>query len=543
VILFGSALAFVPPTIAMALAALIKIVVPFNLLTVPAVVFPASVGYAITRHNLFDVDVYIKRAVGYGFMTATVAIAYLSTQTVVRAAILNPMFGDQAEQVYPVLFAILVVFLFNPLNRRVQDSVDRIFFRRRFDYKETISAVSGALTSLLNLGQIIKQVLHTVKKEMFVDAAGIIVCDDQKRTCESFFIDDQSDDLRGINVGYDDPLVALVCREKMLITRYDIEEDPRYEGVRPVCLKSFSQMAASMALPLLYQGEVRGILALGEKKSGQFYGRDDIDLLNTMANQAAVAIQNATTHEQVVRYAEDLAASLRRIQILESIKSNLAKFVPKTVQDLIELSPEAPSLAKREVDVSVLFADITGYTRLSAEMDLDQVNKLVERYFGAFLDEILRHGGDVNETAGDGLMVIFQDPDPNRHARAAVLAAIGIQRRTREINAELQGRSRPITMHVGVNSGAAGVRATKIEGVAGTRWTYTASGPTTNVAARLSALGEGAAIVISEETRRRLGDEFDTEDLGLQLLKNVERPMRVYRLRGEEREPEAASIA
>jgi class 3 adenylate cyclase len=532
VILVGSALAFVPPTIAMPLTALIKIVVPFNLLAVPAVVFPASVGYAIARHNLFDVDIYIKRAVGYGLMTAAVAVGYLSTQTVVRTAILDPIFGDQAEHAYPILFAILVVFLFNPLNRRVQASVDRIFFRRKFDYKETVSAVSGALTSLLNLGQIITQMLRTVKEEMFVDAAGIILRDGQKGTMQAFFIDDGSDDVKSADVLYDDPLVELVSREKILITRYDMEENPRYDSMKHGCLNSFSQMAASMVIPLVNQGEVKGILALGEKKSGQFYGRDDIDLLNTMANQAAVAIQNAAAHEQVVHYAEQLAASLRRIQILESIKSNLAKFVPKTVQDLIELSPEAPSFDKREADVSVLFADITGYTRLSAQMELDQVNQLVERYFGAFLDEILKHGGDVNETAGDGLMVIFQDADSSRHARAAVLAAIGIQRRTQEINNELRGRSEPIAMHVGVNSGTAAVGATKIEGVAGTRWTYTASGPTTNLAARLAALGEGAAVIISDETRRRLGGEFDTEDLGLQSLKNVERPMRVYRLKG-----------
>ena len=74
----------------------------------------------------------------------------------------------------------------------------------------------------------------------------------------------------------------------------------------------------------------------------------------------------------------------------------------------------------------------------------------------------------------------------------------------------------------------ASVGATKIRGMVGMRWTYTASGPTTNVAARLSALAKGEAIVFSEETRRRLGDEFDVEDLGFQSLKNVSEPIRVY---------------
>jgi class 3 adenylate cyclase len=81
-----------------------------------------------------------------------------------------------------------------------------------------------------------------------------------------------------------------------------------------------------------------------------------------------------------------------------------------------------------------------------------------------------------------------------------------------------------------VNSGAAAVGATKIEGTAGTRWTYTASGPVTNIAARLAALGAGASVFIGPETARRLSGWLDLEDLGERLLRNVEEPVRVFRL-------------
>jgi class 3 adenylate cyclase len=345
--------------------------------------------------------------------------------------------------------------------------------------------------------------------------------------------------------------------ERGLILLADVREN-RIEAVTQRGLDDASMAALSRAVdtgvlsnvhesvrlrvwvPFEVNERLKGGIGLGEKLTGDAYTPDDTELLVTLANQAAIAIKNATTHEQVVRYAEELATSLRRIQILESMRVNLAKFVPRTVQALIEESPEAPLLDKREADVSVLFTDITGYTRLSAQMDLDRVNQLVEVYFGAFLDEILKLGGDVNETAGDGLMVIFRDADPRRHATAAVLAALAIQRKTREINGTLEGYFEPITMHVGVNSGIASVGATKIEGVAGTRWTYTASGPTTNVAARLAALGEGGGVLLSEETRRRLGDEFEAEDMGLQSLKNVAQPVRAYRLLAQQREPAAA---
>jgi class 3 adenylate cyclase len=151
----------------------------------------------------------------------------------------------------------------------------------------------------------------------------------------------------------------------------------------------------------------------------------------------------------------------------------------------------------------------------------------VERYFGAFLDEIVKHGGDVNETAGDGLMVIFHETD---HARAAVDAARAIHRRAAEIGAELAARFDPLAMHVGVNTGPALLGATKIEGRAGTRWTYTASGMTTNIAARLAAQAGDGEIVLSEATRARLDGDLPVEDLGVRELKNVEAPMRLYRL-------------
>ena len=289
-------------------------------------------------------------------------------------------------------------------------------------------------------------------------------------------------------------------------------------------------------IPFEVNEHLKGGIGLGERLTGEPYAPDDCELLATLANQAAGAMRNAAAHEEVVRYAAELAASLRRIQILESMKANLAKFVPKTVQDLIEQAPDAPLLDKREIDVSVLFADITGYTRLSAELDLERVNQLVEVYFGAFLDEIMKLGGDVNETAGDGLMVIFQDADPRQHATAAILAALAIQRRTQETNATLEGYFEPVRMHVGVNSGIAAVGVTKIEGTAGTRWTYTASGPTTNVAARLASLGVGGGVVISEESARRLGDDFVVEDLGPQSLKNVPHPVRAYRVTAERAE-------
>jgi len=305
------------------------------------------------------------------------------------------------------------------------------------------------------------------------------------------------------------------------LSRYQLAADPTFVDLAAPALDVYRSLQAEVVVPLRFQEDVQALLILGAKRADAPYTAEDLALLETLADQSAVAVANAAAHRQVLEYARQLERSLL-------IRTNLAKFVPQRVRQLIEESPEAPSLEKRETEVSVLFADITGYTRLSSRLAGEELDALVERYFGAFLDEIVKHGGDVNETAGDGLMVLFHEGD---HPRAAVETALAIHRRTAELNRELAGRFEPLAMHIGINTGPALLGATKLEGRAGTRWTYTASGLTTNVAARLAGVAEGGDTVVSDATRRRLSPDLPFEDLGTRALKNVDAPQRLFRLR------------
>ena len=312
VVLFGAALAFPLPAFGHYLSLFAGVTIQINFLAIPIAIFPASIAYAIARHNLFDIDVYIKRAVGYGLMTALVGVAYFVMQIGTRSVLFRTLFGGIGDDLYPILFAFLVVFLFNPVNRKIRDSVDRLFFRQAFDYKKTISAVSNALTSMLDLGQIISQVLRTVRDQMFVDRAGLIVFEHGEKRWQAFLVgEDGTDDaIRKAVIADDDQLLRLMREERRLVTIYDVEEDPAFFGIRETLLPRAQEIGAVIMLPLFYQSEVTGVLTLGRKKSGHFYGREDIELLTTMADQAAVAIANALTHQEVVEYAQNLADSL-----------------------------------------------------------------------------------------------------------------------------------------------------------------------------------------------------------------------------------------
>lgn len=219
-----------------------------------------------------------------------------------------------------------------------------------------------------------------------------------------------------------------------------------------------------------------------------------------------------------------------KMETLYAVQEHLAKFVPQAVKRLIEANPEAPALEKQEQDVSVLFVDISGYSQLSQRLPLQDVNRLVEAYFSSVLDCIHAHAGDINETAGDGIMAIFMDTYPHRHAIRAVQTAMETMQRTVELNTTWQEHATPLAVHIGINSGAALVGSTKFEGARSSRWTYTASGPVTNLAARLAARSLPGTVLVGPETAWRVAGTFPTRPLGKQQFKNFQEEVLVYQI-------------
>ncbi len=523
----GFAATFLFPVLGTATEIVFRVTVPYlNQAWRLNLVFPLVVAYAIVRYNLFDIGAVLRLGAIYSGVTVLVTLLYASSLTA-----LNVSFSMLEMSVSPVVAAgvvsLLVVALLNPLYLRTQRLVDRVFFRQRYDAQQTVERLASAMTTVLELPRIVRLIVRTVEDLFHPASTALVLADEAGHDYRG--LDGAA---RGVRVAADAPLLRGLERSGGPLSRERLLEDPALADVRGVSLEAMDGLAAELVVPVVFQDRITALLVLGPKRSGAAYTTEDLRLLRHLLNQSAVALANATAYTA-------LEAALRRVQILESIRANLAKFVPRAVQTLIEEAPDAPALAKRDVDVSVLFVDIVGYTRLSERLDAERVNGLIERYFGAFLDEIVRYGGDVNETAGDGLMVIFQDEEPRRHAEAAVRTACAIVARARQINAEPDTRA-PITLHVGVNSGVAAVGATKIEGTAGTRWTYTASGPVTNLAARLASLGEDDAVHIGPETRRRLGDVVRLVDVGDRRLKNVEEPVRVFRVADDAPDPRAA---
>ena len=299
-----------------------------------------------------------------------------------------------------------------------------------------------------------------------------------------------------------------------------------------------------MIFPFAVADRFQGLLGLGPKLMEPLFTAPEKEMLETMINNLVVAIKNAHSFQKVLGLnqrlndkndqleatLQELRASLKKVELLTNIKENLSKFVPMTVSNMIEASPEGALPDSKEQDLSVLFLDIGGYTKLCEKFDSTKVNEIVEKHFSVFMDAIHNHNGDVNETAGDGLMVLFLNEDKQENALDAVQTALSIQKETRRIGRETYSLYRPLQIHMGIHSGKALVGATKFSSLTGSRWTYTARGSIVNVASRISTLAKGNNILISSETADRVQSYNAVKPFGKYKLKNVSAEVEVYKL-------------
>jgi class 3 adenylate cyclase/tetratricopeptide (TPR) repeat protein len=187
------------------------------------------------------------------------------------------------------------------------------------------------------------------------------------------------------------------------------------------------------------------------------------------------------------------------------------------------------ALAGERKQVTVLFADVSGFTSLSERLDPEEVHALINRAFELLLAEIHGYEGTVNQFLGDGVMALFGAPVAHEdHARRAAHAALGIQRALAWYRQQLHtSRGIEFRMRLALNTGLVVVGAIGDN----LRMDYTAVGDTTNTAARMLELAEPGQVVVAEATERLVGAYFETRQLGTFTVKNRTQPVAAYELR------------
>jgi phosphoserine phosphatase RsbU/P len=324
VILLGSVIAVTLPLADFIyLAVAQKSIVPsYHWLAAFLVFFPLSIAYTIVRHNLFDFDAIIRRTYGYVLTTGTIAVFYGGF--VLLSNVAFGQFAFTQTPAFTLLFILFIVFFFNPIRDRVQAFADRVFFRLEYNYQETVERISDLFRSLQKTDEVVKTMMDTVMNTLFIDSGSVLLLN-KSTGCYECHVREQNpdilpfsngkagpaddglghlvgcdDDLAGLSIPAAEPLMKKIEAKKREVTIYDVEEDPSFAETRQSGKGIFNELKATVIVPLIYEDKLTGFMALGRKKSGKFYRKGDINLLNTLANQGAVAVENSVRLGEVI---------------------------------------------------------------------------------------------------------------------------------------------------------------------------------------------------------------------------------------------------
>jgi adenylate cyclase len=275
-------------------------------------------------------------------------------------------------------------------------------------------------------------------------------------------------------------------------------------------------LRSAVAVPLMAETRAVGVIYADTPLVEGAFDPFAVALLSALASHTAIALEQTRL--------------LRKARQEERWRARLTQYLAPSVVDRILASKEsAPgfSMKVEEVEVTVLFCDMAGFTARTEEMEPHDVFVLLNRCFGHMTEVVQNHGGTVDKYIGDCLMAVFGAPfvQPD-HARRAALAALGVREVIGKLNAA--GNEVEVGFRMGMHSGRA------VAGDVGhvTRRNWTVLGSTVNLASRLeSAIAQPGQIVLTGDTRQRLGDEFEVRELEvLKAPKGIKRGFQAFEL-------------
>ncbi|MCA1588872.1 MAG: FHA domain-containing protein [Acidobacteria bacterium] len=303
-----------------------------------------------------------------------------------------------------------------------------------------------------------------------------------------------------------------VMREKVALLSQDARADAMFGRAESIVSQG---VRSTICAPLITESNVHGVVYADRLDPFATFASDDLELISAVGAQTAVTVETVKAHNRLAR--EEVA------------RANYSRFMPEYVVKQLLDNPNSFRLGGVNQTITVLFADIRGFTLLSEREKPEKVVGLLNRFFSVMTEIIFEHGGTLDKYTGDGLMAIFGAPTatPN-DAVNAVKAAVSMQKRMASLNAELHSEGYgQISVGIGLHTGEATI------GYIGTekRSEYTAIGDSVNLASRLESNASGGQVLISEATHDACGRRLPVNQREPLSVKNRQQPVSIFEVR------------
>ncbi|MBI2798568.1 hypothetical protein HYX70_04775 [Candidatus Saccharibacteria bacterium] len=311
------------------------------------VIFVGCITYAIVRHKLFDIRAVIARSVTFVLLITTMAGVY----GVVAFQVINVILkgsSNTARQLADVLLAVVLAFTFGPLRRFFEKLTDRVFYRDRYDPQVLVNKIGRILASEIDLEKLCRKVISELTVSMRLSFTDIVVFGEKEVHFQTrVFSPDQH---------------HILIADLKKLGRLAVVRDELATGERKEVMDKYG---VSASLALRTSEEFIGYLLLGEKKSGDIYNDQDIQILKIIANELSVAIQNAKAFTEIQLFNATLQEKVQRAT------KNL-RHANEQLKELDQAKDEFISMASHQLRTPL--TTVKGYASMLAEGDFGKLN-------------------------------------------------------------------------------------------------------------------------------------------------------------------------
>lgn len=305
-----------------------------------------------------------------------------------------------------------------------------------------------------------------------------------------------------------------VMLDKVALLSQDAKTDVQFSGAESIVSQG---VRSTICAPLVTESNVHGVVYADRLDPFSAFSQEDLEMISAIAAQTAVTVETVKAHKRLAR--EEVA------------RANYSRFMPEYVVKQLLENPNSFRLGGANQTITVLFADIRGFTTL-AEVESENPEKIVgilNRYFTAMSEIIFKNGGTLDKYIGDELMAIFGAPTASpQDADNSLQTACEMQKAVEILNREFRAEGiSPIQVGIGLHTGVATVGYIGSE----QRSEYTAIGDTVNIAARLQSNAKGGQILISEATAKAAEGDFSIIPQTPLKVKNRVEPVSLFELK------------
>ena|GEM_PF-353754 len=384
-----------------------------KLAMLPLILIPITFGHAIVRYGLFDVNIVVRRSLIYTVLTAILAAVYFVV--VYGIGRLAFRFIGRADLLFSLVSIFAITLLFSPLRRKISSAVDRVFFKEEYDYRRILKGVAHSISGMLSLDSLCSYLSIRVPEVLHAGNAAVYLYD---QTLENYHAECLANlDARSVSRFESGGTLCKYLERTDSV--FNVERT--LASNRPLPLSNEEMAAldrchAGLVAPFILKSKLLGFLVLGPKLSDEFYSLRDIELLETLSDHVAMAIENARLYDETA----EKHRMERELEVARSIQQML---LPKSFPRLTGLETNAMNIPSEQVGgdyydilhlsdsrIAITIADVAGkgvpaallmaslQSSLRAEAAPDKTPSEIVRYLNKVICE---------HTSGETFVTIF----------------------------------------------------------------------------------------------------------------------------------------